>query len=214
VRELEVATITIEYLERRRLLAQTIGQLVTEITRDVASIKATVTASNKISATDQHALAAKLHPASAANATLLKALKKDFGASLANTRSDATLASLIGLTDVKKAEAAVQTAAKHKFSTATLASANKALAKLSKDDNAFVSTSFVNAFYSLTAVPQTDEAAIGSANPQNASLTAALPALEARANFSNTLFPEFNSLVQDVSAYATAITSNFPGTVF
>jgi hypothetical protein len=209
-----VATITVEYLECRRLQAQTIGQFVAEIAHDVASIKTTVLASNRISTADQRALAAKLHPASPANATLLKAMKKDLSASLANVRADAALTNLIGLTDVKKAEAAVQTAAKHKFSPSTLASANKALAKLSKDDNAFVSTSFVNAFYSATAVPQTDEVAIGSGNPQNASLTAALPALEARANFSNTLFPEFDALVQGVSAFATAITSNFPGTVF
>src|SRR5450432_2325318 len=99
-------TVTIESLERRRLMAQTIGQLVAEIAHDVGAIKATVAASGRISATDQHALAAKLHPASAANTTLLKTLKKDFTSSIANIRSDQTLASLIGVADVKKAEAA------------------------------------------------------------------------------------------------------------
>jgi hypothetical protein len=57
---------TIEYLECRSLMAQTIGQLVTDIAHDAASIKATVLTSNRISTADQHALAAKLHPATPA----------------------------------------------------------------------------------------------------------------------------------------------------
>jgi hypothetical protein len=209
-----MVTVVFESLESRRLMSQTLGQLLTSIQGNVASTKTTAAASVKISTTDQHALAVDLRPVSNANAVLLKKLEKDFNAALANVRANLKLAAEIGVADMNKANAAVATTTKHSLSKPTLALANKALAKLSKDDNAFVSTASVNAFYTLTAVPATDEASIGTSNTQNAKLSAALSALEARANFSTTLFPEFNALVQNIATFATFVTSHVAGTVF
>lgn len=195
-------------------MAQTFAQMITQIQSDVATSKATVTASGKISAADQHTLAADLGHASKANAALLKTLGKDFKAALANIKSMQARANLIGNTDLKKAVAALSTTIAHNLSAKTLAVANKALAKLSADDNAFVSPTVFNAFYAVTATPQTDEGTIGTSNPDNTALAAALPALQAEANFSTALYPQFNALVMDISTFATAITNTYPGTVF
>ncbi len=207
-------SVAIEGLEPRTLMAQTIGDIITQIRADVAASKATVAASAKIATADQHTLAADLGPKTKANSALLKILGKDFKASLANIKAMQVRANLIGNIDLNKAAFAVNKAINQKFSAKSLALANKALAKLSADDNAFVSPTVFNAFYAVTATPQTDEGTIGTSNPDNTALTAALPALTAEANFSTALYPQFNALVMDISTFATAITSNYPGTVF
>jgi len=209
-----MARVAIESLEARTLMAQTVGQLVTQIAGDVAASKATVAASAKIASADQHTLSVDLLKTGKANAALLKTLGKDFRAALANIRGMQVIANKIGVTDMRKAAAAIQTAVNHNLSAKTLAAANKALAQLAKDDNTFVSGTVFNAFYSVTAVPANDEETIRSSNPTNTTLLVALPPLEARANFSSALYPQFDALVEDISTFATYIVNNIPGTVF
>ena len=91
---------------------------------------------------------------------------------------------------------------------------NTAMGKLSAEDNLFVSSGVVNPFYAALAVPGTDEAQIGASNPSNAALNAVLPAVEAdAANLAN-ISNKFNSLVMDVSAFATYVLNNVAGSVF
>ena len=204
----------IESLEPRRLMAQTVDQLLTQILSDVNQSKATVAASAKISAADQHTIAVDLRPVSKANDKLLKTLGKDFNAALTEIRSMQKRATTIGVGDMQATIDSLNAYIAHKFSAKTLKGVNKALAKLSKDDNTFVSSPIFNAFYNLTAVPENDEILIGTANPGNSALTTALPALEAEADFSTPMYPEFNALVMDVSTFATYVLNTFPGTIF
>jgi hypothetical protein len=205
----------VESLESRRLLADPVGLLAAQVGADVTAIKSSIAVLAKQSTQDQRLIAAALHNTGKTNAGLLKTLASDYKAAIGNLHTMQKLAIAIGVKDTKHAAAATKAAIKQNLSTKSVAKMNAALATLSTDDNEFVSTSVVSAFYTTTGAPGNELITIASNNTTNLALNSKLTSIQAdQAELTNTPYSHFNTLVTDVSAFATYVINHVSGAVF
>jgi hypothetical protein len=190
-------TFTVESLESRTLMSvdTTVNADLSAIYADIAAIKAGTTTDTRTSTADQHKLAATLAPVSKPNAALLKSLAKEYKTALGRLQT------------LEKITTVLNTDTTHTASSLEQPNGNKvlvAVGKLEKEEHSFASVPLFDALAAAVASTGTEEMTIGSSNPNNAALTAALPAIEADAAAINTAFDtQGNQLITDINAFDT-----------
>jgi hypothetical protein len=194
-----MSTFAVESLESRTLMSATttVNADLSAIYADIAAIKAGVPTDATTSAADQHTLAATLAPVSKPNAALLKTLAKGYKTALASLHTLEKIATVLNADTTHTASSLEGTSDKK-----TLVD----VGKLEKEEHLFATTPVFAALSADAASTGTDEVTIGSNNPNNAALTAALPAVEAdTAALSTTFDAQGNQLVTDINAFDTEV---------